>query len=172
MNYSNHVYLHSYCSSFIIILLIFSLSCLYWSVFLIFSLSCLCFFFPSLSLLIHSLLQWVWSTCSFLIHSLLVLFVGVDFGLNGSNQPSLRSTLGFCLNGSRFQLDLGFGSNQPWEWETKKSQSLGLRDLGFCLMVAGWWWRWLVLRERERERGHEWENNKNVKEWIFYWINV
>ena len=79
-----------------------------------------------------------------------ILFVGVDFNLNGSDQPLLWSTLGFGLNGSRFWLDLGF--DQSWEWETKNSQSLGLRDLGFNLMVAGWWWRWLVLRERERER--------------------
>ena len=70
-------------------------------------------------------------------------------------------------------MGLGFGSDQPWEWETKKSQSLGLRDLGFGLMVAGWWWRWLGLREREREREAMSEKIiKNVKEWIFYWINV
>ena len=45
---------------------------------------------------------------------------------NGSDQPlqpSLQSTLSFGLNGFGFWLHLGFDSDQPWEWETKKAQS-------------------------------------------------
>ena len=153
MNYSNHVYLHSYCSSFIIILLIFSLSCLYWSQFFSFFLSLVSASFFLLShssftlyfngsdqpVLFSFTLCWSSSSASTLAWMGLINL--------RSNQPWVSAWMGLGFN-----LILGFGSDQPWEWETKKSQSLGLRDLGFCLMVAGWWWRWLVLRERERER--------------------
>ena len=111
-----------------IILLIFSPSCLSISLRFshFFSLSYLCFFFPSLSLPIHSLLQWVWSTSSFLIHSLLVLFVGVDFNLNGSNQPWVSAW-------SRFRL-----------WSTMRMRNkiitkLGSERFGLCLHGGQWW---------------------------------
>ena len=152
MSYSNHVYFHSYCSSFIIILLIFSLSCHYWSQ----------FFSVFLSLVSASFF--------FLSHSSFTLC------FNGSDQPLLFSfTLcwsSLLASTSAWMGLINLRSDQPWvfAWmglgfgliwvsapinheneKRKKSQSLGLRDLGFCLMVAGWWWRWLVLRERERE---------------------
>ena len=109
---------------------------------------------------LFNLLQWIWSTSSFLIHSLLVLFVSVDFGLNGSNQPLLRSTLGFCLNGSRFRL------RSTMRMRNKKITKLGSKRSGFRL-DGGWVMMTVVRsereRERERERGHEWENNKKCK---------
>ena len=169
MNYSNHVYLHSYCSSFIIILLIFSLSCLYWSQFFSFFLSLVS---ASFFLLSHS-------SFTLCFNGLINLFIGLFFStyFNGSDQPLLFSfTLcwsSLLASTSAWMGLINLRSDQPWvfAWmglgfgliwvsapinheneKRKKSQSLGLRDLGFCLMVAGWWWRWLVLRERERER--------------------
>ena len=115
-----------------IILLVFFLSCLYWSPFFsFFFLSYLYFFFPSLSLLIH--------LC-----------------FNGSNQPLLFSFTP-CWSSSSAStsawmglINLGFLLEWVWVstwyrfrlWSTmrmrnkKKSQSLGLRDLGFVLMVT------------------------------------
>ena len=111
-----------------IILLIFSPSCLSISLRFshFFSLSYLCFFFPSLSLPIHSLLQWVWSTSSFLIHSLLVLFVGVDFNLNGSNQPWVSAW-------SRFRL------RSTMRMRNKIITKLGSERFGLCLDGGQWW---------------------------------
>ena len=148
-----------------IILLVFFLSCLYWSPFFSFFFSLIS---TSFFLLSHS---------SFIFASmgLINLFFSHSLPVGPLRRRRLQlewvwSTLGFCLNGSGFRLDLGFGSDQPWEWEMKKSQSLGLRDLGFDLMVARWWWRWLGLRERERKAMSE-KIIKKVKELIFYWIN-
>ena len=157
------IYLHGYCISFIIILLIFfSLLSLLVSVFL--SLVFAYFFLLSHSSftlyfngsdqpLLFNLLQWVWSTSFFLIHSLLVLFVGVNFGLNGSNKPLLQSTLGFCLNGSGFRL------RSTMRMRNEKITKLGFERSGFWLdggwvmmMVVGFEWE----RERERERERPW----------------
>ena len=127
VNGPNHRWV--YCN-YPIILLIFSLLSLLVFVFLIFFLSLFSLLLFSFSLTPHSLsasidqplrrpllfnlLQWVWSTFSFLIHSLLVLFVGIDFGLNGSGfrlQSTMRmrnkkiTKLG--SGRSRFRLDGG-----------------------------------------------------------------
>ena len=179
MSYSNRVN-----RSFIIILLFFSLSLLSLlvSVFLI--------FFSLLSLLLFSFSLTPHSFSASM--GLINLFIGLFFStyFNGSDQALLfsftlcwssssASTLAWmglinlCSNQPWVSawMGLGFNFDQPWEWETKKSQSLGPRDLGFGLMVAGWWWRWLGLRQWEREAMSE-KIIKNVKEWIFYWINV
>ena len=131
MSFNNCEYLHSYCSSSIYYFInFFSLLSLLVSIFLIFSLSYLCFFFPSLSLPIHSLLQWVWSTSSFLIHSLLVLFVGVDFSLNGSDQPWVSAWMG-----------LGFGLiwvSAPINHENEKQNNH--KAWVWEIWASSWWW--------------------------------
>ena len=67
-------------------------------------------------------------------------------------------------------MGLGFGSDQPWEWETKKITKLGSKRSGFRL-DGGWMMMTVVRSKREREAMSE-KIIKNVKEWIFYWINV
>ena len=164
--FSNHVYLHGYCSSFIIILLIF-LSLV--SVGLRFS-----HFFSLLSLLLFSfsLTPHSLSTSMGLIN----LFVGLFFStcFNGFDQPLLFSFT-LCWSSSlastsawmgliNFRSDqpwvfawmgLGFGFDQPWEWEPKKITKLGSERSGFWL-DGGWVMMMVVGFERERERERPW----------------
>ena len=152
MNYSNHVYLHSYCSSFIIILLIFSLSCLYWSQFFSFFLSLVS---ASFFLLSHS---------SFTLY------------FNGSDQPLLFSFT-LCWSSSSASTSVWMGlvnlrSDQPWvsawmglgfnliwvsapinhENEKRKNHKAWVWEI----WVFAWWWLgdddggWFWERERER----------------------
>ena len=170
MSYSNRVN-----RSFIIILLLFSLSLLSLlvSVFLI--------FFSLLSLLLFSFSLTPHSLSALM--GLINLFVGLFFStcFNGSDQPllfsftlcwsSLLASTSAWMGLINFRSDqpwvfawmgLGFGFNQPWEWETKKITKLGSERSGFWL-DGGWVMMMVVGFERERERGHEWENNKKCK---------
>ena len=114
-----------------IILLVFFLSCLYWSPFFSFFFSLIS---TSFFLLSHS---------SFIFASmgLINLFFSHSLPVGPLRRRRLRlewvwSTLGFCLNGSGFRLDIGFGSDQPWEWETKKNHKAWVWEI----WVSSWWW--------------------------------
>ena len=133
MSFSNREYLHSYCSSSIYYFInFFSLLSLLVSVFLIFFLSLIS---ASFFLLSHSL----FTLC-----------------FNGSDQPLLFSftpcwssssastsawmgliNLGFLLEWVWVSAWSGFRLRSTMRMRNKKkSQSLGLRDLGFVLMVT------------------------------------
>ena len=124
--YSNHAYMHSYCSSsiyyFINFFSLMSLVSLCFSHFLSLSLSYLCFFFLlSLSLLITLCFNHSFVISSFFKHlgfeSNQPLQPQQRNGSNQPSQPSLQSTLGFGLNGSGFRLW------STMRMRTKKAQS-------------------------------------------------
>ena len=127
-----YVYLHSYCNLFIYYFIsFFSLLSLLVSVFLIFFSSLIS---TSFFLLSHS---------SFIFASmgLINLFFSHSLPVGPLCRRRLRlewvwSTLGFCLNGSGFRLDIGFGSDQPWEWETKKNHKAWVWEI----WASSWWW--------------------------------
>ena len=186
MSYSNSVYLHDYYSSSIYYFInFFSLV----SVGLHFS-----HFISLLSLLLFSfsLTPRSLSASTGLINLFASLFFSTCF--NGSNQPLLFSFT-LCWFSSLASIStwmglINFCSDQPWvsawmglgfdfiwvsapinhENEKQKNHKTWVWEIWVSdLMVVGWWWRWLGLREREAMSE---KIIKNIKEWIFYWINV
>ena len=154
----------------------FSLLSLLVFVFSFFFLSCLCFFFPSLSLLIYSLLQWVWSTSSSTSSfqpasmGLINLFFSHSFSVGPLCRRRLRlewvwstftpiNLFVFAWSGLGFSLiwvlvSSGFRLRSTMRMRNEKITKLGSERSGFWL-DGGWVMMTVVGSGRERERGSE-----------------